>query len=106
MRFIKRSTRSHPRVSLILLDWGVRESFHLLHYLKDQTVAREDFEVILIEYYGAVSAAARKFESEIDTWMLLEMPADCYYHKHLMYNAGVVLGKGGLLLFRDCDAMG
>src|ERR1700682_1785929 len=105
MRFIKRSTRSHPRVSLILLDWGVRESFHLLHYLKDQTVAREDFEVILIEYYGAVSAAARKFESEIDTWMLLEMPADCYYHKHLMYNAGVVLGKGEMLMFMDSDAM-
>ena len=27
MRVIKRSVRSHPRVSLILADWGVRESF-------------------------------------------------------------------------------
>ena len=105
MRAIRRSTRSRPRISLILLDWGVRESFHLLHYLRDQTVSREDFEVILIEYYGAVSAAARKFESEMDTWMLLEMPADCYYHKHLMYNAGIILSKGEVLMFMDSDAM-
>src|ERR1039457_2339202 len=105
MRVIKRSVRSHPRVSLILADWGVRESFHLLHYLKDQTIPREAFEVVLIEYYGAVSQAARKFESEIDTWILLEMPTDCYYHKHLMYNTGVVLSNSEILMFMDSDAM-
>ena len=55
MRFLKHSGRKQPRVSLILLDWGVRESFHLLHYLKMQTVPREDFEVIVIEYHDHVS---------------------------------------------------
>jgi len=44
----------------------------------------------VVEYYDHVSDAVRKFESEIDTWVLLEMPRDCYYHKHLMYNAGIV----------------
>jgi hypothetical protein len=105
MRVIKRSQRSHPRVSLCLVDWGVRESFHLLHYLKNQTVPRDTFEVVLVEYYGVVSPAAKRFESEIDTWVLLEMPADCYYHKHLMYNAGVVFSNGELLMFMDSDAM-
>src|SRR4029077_4457710 len=105
MRVIKRSTRSHPRVSLILVDWGVRESFHLLHYLKDQTIQRECFEVILIEYYGVLSQAAEKFESEIDTWILLEMPMGCYYHKHLMYNTGIVLSGGEILTVMDSDAM-
>lgn len=105
MRILKRSTRSHPRLSLILLDWGVRESFHLLHYLQDQTVPRESFEVLLIEYYDGISDAASKFEPEIDTWLLLEMPPDCYYHKHLMYNAGIVASQGGILMFLDSDAM-
>src|SRR6266404_558398 len=105
MRVIKRSSRSRPRVSLILADWGVRESYHLLHYLKDQTVPHEAFEVVLIEYYSAVSEAAWKFESEIDTWILLEMPTDCYYHKHLMYNTGVVVSSGEMLMFMDSDAM-
>src|ERR1700730_4514776 len=105
MRIIKQSTRKHARLSLILLDWGVRETFHLLHYLKDQTVSRESFEVIVIEYYDTVSEAVGKVESEIDTLVLLEMPSECYYHKHLMYNAGTVLSGGEILLFGDSDAM-
>jgi hypothetical protein len=50
------------------------ESFHLLRYLRDQGIPRDRFEVIVI---GA--------------WVLLGMPEECYYHKHLMYNIGIVL---------------
>ena len=105
MRVLKRSTKPRPRLSLILLDWGVRESFHLLHYLQDQSVSQEDFEVILIEYYDRVSPAAKAFEPQIDTWILLQMPPDCYYHKHVMYNTGIVFSKGSVLMFGDSDAM-
>src|ERR1044071_2858009 len=105
MEYLKRSTKERPRISLILLDWGVRESFHLLHYLKNQSVPREDFEVILIEYYSAISKPLQEFESEVDTWVLLEMPEDCYYHKHLMYNVGVVLSRGEIVMIADSDAM-
>jgi hypothetical protein len=105
LRILKRSNRKQAKLSLILLDWGVRESFHLLHYLKNQTAPRDAFEVILIEYYDHVSEPAKTFESEIDTWVLLEMPRDCYYHKHLMYNAGVVFSQGEILMFGDSDAM-
>ena len=78
MRILKQSTKTHPRLSLILLDWGVRESLHVLHYLKHQTIPQEAFEVVFIEYYDTVSKAAKEFESSIDTWVLLEMPSDCY----------------------------
>jgi hypothetical protein len=105
MRLLKESTRRQPRVSLILLDWSVRESFHLLYYLARQDVPRDDFEVIVIEYYSRVSDAIRKFEDQVDTWMLLEMPEDCYYHKHLMYNAGIVLARGDICVVCDSDAM-
>jgi len=77
MRIIKKSQRERPKVSLILLDWGVRESFHLLHYLKIQTVTRDSFEVIVVEYYDYISPAIMKFESEVDTWVVLQMPGDC-----------------------------
>jgi len=105
MKFIKRSTRASPTVSLILLDWSVRESFHLLHYLSQQNVDRDRFEVIIIEYYSRVSDAVRKFEAQVDTWVLLEMPESCYYHKHLMYNAGIVLSRGEICVICDSDAM-
>jgi hypothetical protein len=105
MKFLKRSQRRTPRVSLILLDWSVRESFHLLHYLKQQTVARDLFEVIIIEYYDRESPALKPFADEVDTWLLLEMPRDCLYHKHLMYNAGIVVAHGDILMIGDSDAM-
>jgi hypothetical protein len=105
MRILKRSTRRAPQLSLVLLDWSVRESFHLLHYLARQTAARERFEVIVVEYYDRESPALTPFRDMVDTWVLLDMPRDCYYHKHLMYNAGIVLARGEIVLFGDSDAM-
>lgn len=105
MRLLKHSTRSAPKISLILLDWSVRESFHLLHYLGKQDVDRDLFEVIIVEYYSRVSDSIRPFEGQVDTWLLLEMPTDCYYHKHLMYNAGIVVAKGDICVICDSDAM-
>ena len=105
MRFIKQSARARPKVSLILLDWSVRESFHLLHYLARQNVSRDLFEIIVIEYYSRVSDAVGRFKDEVDSWVLLEMPESCYYHKHLMYNAGIVVARGELCVICDSDAM-
>lgn len=105
MKFIKQSNRPQPKVSLILLDWSVRESFHLLDYLGRQDVDRDLFEVIIIEYYSRVSDAIRPFEDQVDTWLLLEMPEDCYYHKHLMYNAGITVAKGDVCVICDSDGM-
>ena len=105
MKFIKSSNRTHPKISLILLDWSVRESFHLLHYLRQQNVDRDVFEVIVIEYYSRVSDAIRLFEDQVDTWIILEMPESCYYHKHLMYNTGIVLSHGEICVICDSDAM-
>jgi hypothetical protein len=89
----------------VLLDWSVRESFHLLHYLSRQTAGRDAFEVIIIEFYGRVSEAIRRFEAEVDTWVVLDMPERCYYHKHLMYNVGIALAKGDIVMIGDSDAM-
>jgi hypothetical protein len=105
MRFVKRRSRPGARLSLILLDWSVRESFHLLQYLRQQTVPRDAFEVIVVEYYDRESPALQRFAEEVDTWLLLDMPRDCLYHKHLMYNAGIAVAGGEILMIGDSDAM-
>jgi len=76
MRILRKSTKPHPDLSFIFLDWSVRESFHILHYLSRQTIARDRFEVVVIEYYSRVSEAIRKYEEQVDTWVLLEMPEE------------------------------
>jgi hypothetical protein len=105
MRFLKQSTRKAPRLSLILLDWSVRESFHLLHYLRCQSVDRDQFEVIFIEYYARTAEPLKEFADQLDTWVLLEMPESCIYHKHLMYNCGLALAHGEVVVLCDSDAM-
>lgn len=105
MKILRHSQRQRPVASLIFLDWSVRESFHVLHYLTNQTVPRDDYEIIVIEYYSRESEAIRRYESEVDTWILLEMPTDLYYHKHLMYNVGLVFSRGEIVIIGDSDAM-
>ncbi|OSM01909.1 glycosyltransferase family 2 protein [Magnetofaba australis] len=105
MKFHKRSPRKHAKVSLILLDWSVRESFHLLHYLRQQTVPRDDFEVIIIEYYARRYDGIDAYADQVDLWLQLDMPRTCYYHKHLMYNVGITLASSPVVMIGDSDAM-
>lgn len=105
MKIIKNTIRQNAKVSIILLDWSVRESFHFLHYIKNQTVGRETFEVIIVEFYSRVSEEINKFQDQVDKWILLEMPSNCYYHKHLMYNVGLAFASGEIIVICDSDAM-
>src|SRR5262249_2065053 len=46
-----RQSKPGCRMSIILLDWGVRESFHSLKYLNEQTVPRDQYEILWLEFY-------------------------------------------------------
>ncbi|MCH7500617.1 MAG: hypothetical protein IH886_11510 [Nitrospinae bacterium] len=103
-----------PKVSFVLLDWSCRESFHMFHYLNQQNVPRESYEIIWIEYYNCQAPEIRKRLEDcagqgkppiLDQWIVMEMPKTLYYHKHLMYNIGIVLGKGEIITICDSDAM-
>ncbi len=110
---ILRSNLKRPKISVIVLDWGVRESFHSLDYLANQTVSRSEYEVIWIEFYNHVpSSLARKVEeveaagrSLIDQWIVLEADPEIYFHKHYAYNVGIALAAGDICIICDSDAM-
>ncbi len=108
----QRSTR--PIVSIVLIDWSCRESFHILDYLAKQTVERGKYEIIWIEYYDKrareIDLAIGKCrvldqEPPLDKWIVLGMPESQYYHNHLMYNAGILVGSGDVVTFCDSDAI-
>ena len=103
-----------PKLSIVLLDWSCRESFHVLDYLANQTIARSQYELIWIEYYDRrAEDIDNKFKGcilggkppPLDRWMLMRMPKEVYYHKHLMYNAGIVLSRGAIVAICDSDAI-
>lgn len=103
-----------PKISIVLLDWSCRESVHILDYLEKQTIPRTEYEIIWIEYYSRklsdidkrLKDCERSAKSPlIDQWVLTEMPSDVYYHKHLLYNVGISLSRGSILVFCDSDAI-
>jgi hypothetical protein len=103
-----------PELSIVLLDWSCRESFHLFEYLSAQSVDRNRFEIIWVEYYDRaateIKAAIRKSHlagthPPVDKWIVLDMPSNLYYHKHLMYNVGIVASRGKIVTFCDSDGI-
>ena len=110
----ERSLTKKPKVSFVLLDWSCRESFHMLHYLNQQNVPRDTYEIIWIEYYNRRSPEIHKWLEDcarqsippiVDQWVVMDMPETLYYHKHLMYNIGIALSNGEIVTICDSDAM-
>ena len=102
-----------PKVSIILLDWSCRESYHILKYLQNQTIAREQFQIIWIEYYDRKPQKILDWLEEskdsdapiLDTWIIMGNSPDVYYHKHIMYNLGILFSQGDIVTICDSDAV-
>jgi hypothetical protein len=97
-----------PKVSVILLDWGVRESYHSLDYLNRQTIPRDEYELIWLEFYDRKPPElARLVESSrvLDKWIVLGYPDDHIFHKHRLYNVGILASTGDVCVICDSDAI-
>src|SRR6516165_7000899 len=113
LEFIVDHARPDAKVSVILLDWSVRESFHSLHYLNRQSADRSQYELIWIEFYDrkpaalleAVQAAEAAGRPLVDKLVVMNYPRDVIFHKHRMYNLGIVLAQGDICVICDSDAM-
>ena len=114
IEIIHKSSVASPKVSIIFIDWSCRESLHSLDYLADQTVSRDEYEIIFVEYYSRrTGEVSRRLENAraggrpdpVDQWIIMGMPDDLYYHKHLMYNVGIAASRGEIVMIGDSDAM-
>ena len=103
-----------PLVSIVLLDWSIRESFHILEYLNHQSVPRELYEILWIEYYGRkapqVEEWIKKYTSlglfpPVDKWIVMNNSKDELYQKHQMYNIGILESSGHIITICDSDAI-
>lgn len=103
-----RRDSGRKKVSVILTDWNVRESFHSLEYLNRQTANREDYELIWVEFYDRKAAPLRDMlggRPWLDQWIVLGYPPESLPHKHRAYNAGLLAARGDICVICDSDAM-
>ncbi len=95
------------KVSVLLIDWSVRESFHSIHYLNNQKgVERGDYELIWVEYFTRRMPEleqARK-DGSLDHYLVLGNTTP-YYHKHVAWNEGFLASSGEVVVLCDSDAM-
>lgn len=115
MEFLFKKTFSkRPALSIILLDWTVRESFHTLSYLNRQRIDRDSYEIIWIEFYSRRAPQIQEMMNRakalgqpppVDTWIVMDEPKSEYYHKHRMYNLGILNSSGRITAILDSDAI-
>ena len=88
-------------LSIILIDWGVRERFHTVEWLSQQSVPRDRYELIWVELRDRVvpQVAAR-----VDHLLTLNN-TEPLYHKHKAINAGLAKASGRIVTMCDSDAV-
>jgi hypothetical protein len=110
----KRKSKKLPKLTIILLDWAVRESFHALDYLNRQNIDREDYEILWIEFYDYRAQALDKLIAKnqkigvpppIDNWIILGHDRSQCYHKHVMYNTGILNAVAPFIAIMDSDCV-
>ncbi len=106
--------RARPgcKVSVLLLDWGVRESFHSLEYLNRQTAARDSYELIWLEFYDRKPPGLRRMVERgceggpaLDKWIVAGYADDYVFNKHRLYNLGILAAEGEVCVICDSDAI-
>jgi glycosyltransferase involved in cell wall biosynthesis len=107
-----RTPKPNCRISILLLDWNVRESFHTLHYLNQQTVPRDQYELIWLEFYDKKPLKLQemvwrqgKDQPLLDQWIVAGYPSDMIFNKHRLYNLGILISQGQYCVICDSDAI-
>jgi hypothetical protein len=91
------------RISVVMVDGAFRGKFHLIDYLENQTLPRDRYELIWVEYYSSVrEELASKKGVHIIT---LNMPDESRYHSSYCFNEGIRQSSGEILVIPDADVV-
>lgn len=97
------TTEFKPKISVVMVDGSFRERFHLLDFLADQTLPTDDYEVIWVEYYGAVKPALAAKVEACPNSRVITLDKEGTYHSSYCFNAGIQAARGELILIPDAD---
>ncbi|MCD6415720.1 MAG: glycosyltransferase [Planctomycetes bacterium] len=89
-----------PIISVIMVDGGFRESFHAVDYFSEQSLARDRFEIIWVDYTDRVAPEVAH-RSDVRSFALgrTDEPQALGY----AYNKGICEAKGEILVIPDGD---
>ncbi len=91
------------KISVVMVDGGFRENFHVIDSLRHQTFPRADFEVIWVEFYSSINDRLK--EKEGVRFVTLSHSPDVEYHSSYCFNEGIRQSKGEVLVIPDADVL-
>jgi len=88
------------KISVIMMDAGFRERFHLIDCLNNQTLPRDRYEIIWVEHFDKIHPELQAKENV--RFILLNRALETYSMSHCL-NEGVRQSTGDLLVIPDGD---
>lgn len=93
----------NPSISVIMVDGSFRESFFSIDYFENQTLPRDNYEIIWMEYYDDVKPTLAQKVNNYSNFQVLCLGRSGEYHSSYCFNAGIMASKGNILVIPDAD---
>ncbi|WP_022846323.1 glycosyltransferase [Desulfurobacterium sp. TC5-1] len=93
------------KLSVIMWDCGFRERFHAIKSYLNQTLDKNVYEVIWVEFYSDVKEEVKKFADEHPNFRILTLKRSGKWQYGICVNEGVRIAKGDILVISDGDVV-
>lgn len=97
------TTMNTPRMSIVMVDGGFRESYHAIDFFCQQSLPAEDYELIWVEYYDTVNPALAAQIAKYPNARVITLNRSGVYHSSYCFNAGIAASRAELILIPDAD---
>ena len=91
------------KISVIMVDGGFREKFHMIDSLNQQRLAKDKYELLWIEFYS--KADEELIDKPNVKIITLNNSQNTPYHSSYCFNRGIEESIGELLVIIDADQM-
>lgn len=93
----------HPKISVITWDAGFRENFHTIDSFANQTIPKEDYEFIWVDYYDKIKPEVQAKITGIPNAKSLCVNGNGQWRLATCLNYGIKNSSGELLVIPDGD---
>jgi len=93
------------KLSVIMWDCSFRERFHAIKSYLNQTLDKNIYEVIWVEFYSKVKKEVKKFANEYPNFTILTLKRSGKWQYGICVNEGVRIAKGDILVISDGDVV-
>jgi hypothetical protein len=92
-----------PKISVVMIDGSFRESYHAVDFFCDQTLPRDDYELIWVEFYDKINPQLEQKISKYPNARIVSLKKQGIYHSSMCFNAGIKESRGDVVFIPDAD---